>query len=328
MRVLVAVVALYAVGLAARTPPSDAPRWELRRTVPQIMDMAGPRADGRFVVATYGDLRLLGPGRRLRTLARGLRTSRAVEPHVVLTPRQPLRAAGCAWRRDDVYMTGPGGHRAIYRVDARGRVRRFAGLPPGEVPAGLGYDDVGAFGHRVLVLTVSDGPTRLHGLDCRGRLTTIARRVEYAEGDLVVAPRSFGSHGGEAIALNEYTDHVIAIRPDGTSATLAVPPLPAGHDFGPESAGFFPARPRAGDRLLVADRRYPQGPAFGHQAVMSLDAARLRAAGVRAGDLLVATEAHLRLAAVRCASACASWAVGRADREGHGESPILVERGG
>jgi hypothetical protein len=292
------------------------------------MDMVGPRSDGRFVVATYRDVRLLGPGRRLRTLAAGLATSHEVEPHVALTRPQRVPGAGCAWRRDDVYMTGPAGHRQVFRIGAGGGARRFAPLPPDEVPSGIGYDDVGRFGHRLLVLAIRDNGSVLHGVDCRGRVSTIARHVEYAEGGLVVAPRSFGAHAGEAIAVNEYTDHVIAIRPDGTSGVLAVPPLPRGRDLGPESVGFVPAGLGAGDRVLVADRHFPDQPPHGNQAVMAIDAGRLRRSGVRAGDLLVATEARLRLAVVRCRPVCSSWIVARPNSVGHGESPIVFDPGG
>src|SRR4051794_39706132 len=106
MRLLMALAALYAAGLAARTPPPDAPRWEVHRPVPEIMDMAGPRSDGRFVVATYRDVRLLGPGRRLELLAASLPTSHQVEPHVTITPQQTVSESRCAWGRDDVYLTG------------------------------------------------------------------------------------------------------------------------------------------------------------------------------------------------------------------------------
>src|SRR5437764_181130 len=143
MRLLVAIAALYIAGVAARTPPPGAPRWEVHRPVPQIMDMVGPRSDGRFVVATYRDVRLLGPGRRLRTVASGLPTSHEVEPHVAITPHQRVPATGCAWRRDDAYLVGPGGHRWVYRIAPSGRSRRFAKLPADETPSGVGYDEGG-----------------------------------------------------------------------------------------------------------------------------------------------------------------------------------------
>jgi hypothetical protein len=217
----------------------------------------------------------------------------------------------------------------VYRIDRRGAVRRFAELPANEVPSGVGYDDAGTFGHRLLVLAVQNRRDAvLHGVDCRGRVTTIVAHMEYAEGNPVVAPPSFGPHAGEAIAVNEYTDHVIAIRPDGTSSTLAVPPLPHGRDLGPESVGFVPSGLSARDQVLIADRHYPDAPPHGNESVMRLRAGPLLRAGVRPGDLLVATEAHLRLAAVRCATTCSSWVVGRPHPEGHGESPILFQRAG
>jgi hypothetical protein len=95
--------------------------------------------------------------------------------------------------------------------------------------------------------------------------------------------------------------------------------LPHGPDTGVESEGFVPLGARD---AVVADRLTPGNPHPGDNVVLRISAARLRAAGVRPGNLLVATEGAALTDAVSCSAAgcqvrLVSKGPGIAHLEGH-----------
>jgi hypothetical protein len=165
------------------------------------------------------------------------------------------------------------------------------------VPSGIVFDDVGSFGHRLLVTATRPSGSTVYAIDCRGAVTTVARTAPRVEGGYAVAPRAFGRFGGDLVAPDENSGRVYAIAPDGRSRVLAASGLPHGGDIGVESAGFVPPAYR---RALVADRVSPGNPHPGDDAVLSVGRADLVRAGVRAGDLLVATEGGALTDAIRC----------------------------
>jgi hypothetical protein len=72
----------------------------------------------------------------------------------------------------------------------------------------------------------------------------------------------------------------------------------------------------------TAGNRHP-----GDDAVLTLRAAALRAAGVRPGDLLVSTEGGALTDAISCSSAgCRTWLVGQGPAIAHGEGHIACAR--
>jgi hypothetical protein len=77
--------------------------------------------------------------------------------------------------------------------------------------------------------------------------------------------------------------------------------LARGGDVGVESAGFVPPGFGAASSALVADRRTPGNPHPGDDAVLRIGGPSLLAAGVRPGDLLVATEGGAQTDAITCA---------------------------
>jgi hypothetical protein len=112
--------------------------------------------------------------------------------------------------------------------------------------------------------------------------------------------------------------------------TLADSGLPAGGDIGVESAGFVP--PGASVAYL-ADRFSAGNKHPGDDAILRLDLAR---AGVRAGDLLVATEGGARTIDVRCepeasrkqsGSACTVRVVAAGPDIAHAEGHIVFAGG-
>jgi hypothetical protein len=98
--------------------------------------------------------------------------------------------------------------------------------------------------------------------------------------------------------------------------------LPHGGDIGVESEGFVPRG--AGWSALLADRLTPGNPHPGDDVVLRLRVASL---GVRAGDLLVATEGGALTAAVRCGRAgCSVRHVAAGPAIAHAEGHIAFAR--
>jgi hypothetical protein len=204
-------------------------------------------------------------------------------------------------------------------ISPQGQARRFASLPAGRFPSGIAFDSTGRFGHRLLVTAGSGGRTTVFGISCDGRVSTVAAGAPAMEGGIVVAPATFGTFGGDLIAPDEGSGQVYAVDPSGQVVTLARSGLPAGGDIGVESAGFVPAQAAAylADRFS-AGNRHP-----GDDAILRLSAADLARAGIRAGDLLVATEGGARTIDVRCAATCTVRYVAAGPAIAHGEGHIV-----
>jgi hypothetical protein len=137
---------------------------------------------------------------------------------------------------------------------------------------------------------------------------------------MVVAPATFGEFGGDLIAPDEANGLVYAVTPSGQVAILARSGLPAGADIGVESAGFAPAAAAA---TYLADRLAPGNRYPGDDAILRISAAALARAGIRAGDLLVATEGGAKTIDVRCAATCSVRYVATGPAIAHGEGHVV-----
>ena len=301
--------ALAAGLLTWLSPPAEAAApakatWRPFAPIRQGVDVAGPRRDGTLVVAAGGRLALLpSGGNQARLFARGpdgYSTSPSTEPYIAVAPQRRLTRAGCSWRRDDIYALEAAGALGIIRVDPAGRARRFASLPAAAgLPNGITFDRIGTFGHRLL-FTQSDGVgTTVSAVDCRGRVSALTRSAPRVEGGIEVAPRGFGRFGGQLIAPDELSGRVWAIDARGRSRLLVHPQLASGGDIGVESVGFVPRGFERGHALL-ADRGVPGNPHPGTDTILRVSGGALGRAGVRSGDLLVATEGGALTVAVRC----------------------------
>lgn len=302
--------------------------WARSRHVPGIVDLAGPRADGSFVVAAAGRLLLLSRDGSLSPFARGPRgyaTSPGTEPYIALTGDAPVPGAGCAFARDTLFALAPGATGpGLIRVDPRGRAQRYISLPRGVSPNGIAYDATGRFGHRILVTAGLHGGTSLFAVDCRGRLARLVAHGPPVEGGLAVAPAGFGRFGGDLIAPNETTGAVFAFEPGGRVLTLARSGLPSGGDIGVESAGFVPRGFGRGGAAYVADRSTPGNRHPGTDSLLTLTGAGLARAGVRPGDLLVAAEGGAGTIAVRCAASCTVRHIAGGPPPAHVEGHLIV----
>jgi hypothetical protein len=136
------------------------------------------------------------------------------------------------------------------------------------------------------------------------RVRAVSAHTPAMEDGIAVAPASFGGYGGDLVAAGEASGRIFAVAPDGAVVTLAASGLPRGGDIGVESTGFVPPGFGARDAAYLADR-YSRGNRHpGTNSILRLPGAELVEAGVRAGDLLAATEASARSIVVRCGHGC------------------------
>jgi hypothetical protein len=290
-----------------------------------VVDLAGPRSDGRFVVAARGKLFLLRPadGRLSRYPASGpaYATKPGLEPYIVVAgPRQRVPAASCSFPPDTVYALEPAGRTAVMAITPGGRVRRLGRVRGVKTLNGIEFDTVGRFGGRLLVVGLTaDNHGVLVTVDCRGQTRVLIRGAPHVEGGLAIAPPGFGAFGGDLLAPDELDGRLLALAPDGSVRDVVDPGQPAGGDIGIESIGIVPATPAG---AYLADRRSPGNANPGHNAILRLTAAALGAAGVAPGDLLVALEGGGATIDVRCAATCSARAVATAPPGAHAEGSI------
>ena len=214
------VAALAALGLAAcgdagkpAGPPPPA-AWAVFRHLPGVVDLAGPRADGSFLVAAAGRLFVLERGGTLRPFARGAggyQTAEGTEPYLTLAGGHPEGASPCPFGINTAFALAPGSRPGVVMISPDGRASRFADLPPGSSPSGIAFDGTGRFGHRLLVTAGHQGRTTV----CDGCDATVAAGAPPMEGGIAVAPATFGRFGGDLIAPDEGHGLVYAVEPSG-----------------------------------------------------------------------------------------------------------------
>jgi hypothetical protein len=244
------------------------------------------------------------------------------EPYIALSQAFPVDGAGCSFSPDTLYALETGAQPGVIRVDAQGAASRVVDLPIGPLADGIAFDQVGRFGHRLLVTVLGAGVTTVYSLDCNGALATVAAAAPMAEGGIAVAPSSFGPFGGDLIVPDELSGRVIAIDPNGQATTVASSGLPNGGDVGVESAGFVPPGFERGAAYL-ADRSTPGSAHPGTDSILALSGSDLVSAGVRAGDLLVATEGGAHTIAVHCEQTCTVRHIADGPTVAHAEGHIV-----
>ena len=291
-----------------------------------MVDVAGPRDDGSFVISAAGRLYLLeNGGTTLTPFARGpdgYQTNTGGEPYITLAKDVGSGSSHCPFVVNEVFALEPSSARPqIVEISPAGRARPFTNLPPGVGLDGIAFDTTGRFGHRLLVTGGRGGKTTVFAIDCAGVASTLTSDGPPVEGGIAVAPPTFGAFAGDLIAPNETSGRVYAIQPDGRTVTLAVSGLPSGGDIGVESAGFVPpgfgagagsgagagagSGSGAGSAAYLADRYSGQANKHpGDDSLLRLSGAVLTKAGIQPGDLLVAAEGVALTIDVRCATTC------------------------
>jgi hypothetical protein len=255
----------------------------------------------------------------------GYTTRLGGEPYLAVVPGVAVPGAGCSFSTGAVFALRTRVSPGVTEVTGQGRARRFASLP-GTFPNGITYDSAGRFGHRLLVTSAVNGRATLFAFDCAGRRTVISSALPQMEGGITIAPRSFGSFGGDLITTDELTGRIWAISPSGRVVLMARSGLPAGHDLGVESAEFIPPGFGPGWAAYVADRRTPGSPHPGTESILRLPAAGLLRAGARPGDLVVVAEGGARTIIVRCTAACTVRQIADGPAIAHVEGHVVFAR--
>ena len=316
------------VALTASATPG-AGKWRVVAKAPGIVDVVGPRTDGRLVLSTHGGLFVMRPPGRPCPMPAGPRATRVRpgEPYLTLGSGRRVSGAGCAFRRDVIFALDPGATPGIVRIDRSGRSSRFADLPAGAFPAGIAIDTVGLFGYRILVTSFASGTTTLYAFDCRGRARVVATGAPHVEGGIAVAPRTFGRFGGKLIAADEVTGRIYAFGAGGGVRLVVKSGLPAGGDIGTEAVGFVPPKLGRHGAGYLADLGSPGSPTSGSDSLLIFAGTGLSRANLHPGELIVATEAGAKTLAVRCARLCTVRRVTDGPAVTHAEGHItFVER--
>jgi len=246
-------------------------RWKPAVLIRRVLDLSTPRRDGTIVLATAGHLALLLPSGGVQQFARGpagYANPGGEEPYLTLSTGERVASARCTFPQQALYVLRLQRGTGVTAVDVRGDARGFASLPRNGLENGITFDSTGRFGHRLLVTATNGSRTTVYAIDCRGSVSTLTTTAPKLEGGISVAPAASG--------------------------------LARGGDVGVESTGFVPPGFRAGSSALVADRRTPGNPHPGDDAVLRIDGSSLIAAGVRPGDLIVATEGGAQTDAITC----------------------------
>jgi hypothetical protein len=327
MRRLLAMLAAAQVLTVPLTAFASGAAWEPGKTVAGVFDLGGPRSDGTMVVAGSAALYLLQRDGTIAPFARGpggYHEDKGAEAYLANSTGGTVTAAGCSWVADETFLLRLHIPIGIERVSATGdETGSFANLPGVTALNGIAFDTTGDFDHRLLVSAPLKGKTVIFAVDCNGGVRVIARSAPRLEGGLAVAPSSFGSFGGALIAPDELSGRIYAIKANGTVKIVATPNLPTGGDIGVESVGFVPVGFMAGGgAAYYADRLTPKNKHPGSDRLLRLNSDQLAAAGVRDGDLLVATEGGATMVAVRCATACTAIPVVATATRAHGEGHI------
>jgi hypothetical protein len=304
--------------------------WPQAYPLPHVFDVAGPRSDGRLVVAAGGKLFLLnrvtgaqeafaaGPG--------GYPGAGGGEPYIAVVSA-PV-AGHSTFRPDEVFVLQLKPAGGVLRIDASGMAHQFANLSGVDSLNGIAFDDNGAFGYRLLVTGPHAHQTTIAAIDGGGQVTVLTTQAPTVEGGLAVAPSTFGKFAGDLIAPDELSGKIYAISPDGASQLVATPDLAHGGDIGVEAAGFVPDADLAGATVYFADRGTPGNLHPGTDNLLALDGAELAGAGGKRGDLLVGTEGGAGLVAVRCdLTSCAATTIIVDNGTSHGEGHIVVAMG-
>ncbi len=281
------------------TPAARLARWTPIVHVRRPLDLAGPRSDGSLLLAAAGRLFVLSPGGAVHPFASGpggYRSPGGEEPYITLAPPAARRGA-CGFPAGTVYALRLADGRGVMAIGESTGARRLASLNAPGLIDGITFDGTGRFGHRLLVTINAGTKTTVDAIDCRGRVTAITHTAPRVEGGIAVAPTSFGRFAGDLIAPGETSGRIFAITPGGQSLLVADSGLPHGNDIGVESEGFVPS---GSQNALVSDRLTPGNPHPGDDVVLGIGAGALRAAGVRPGDLLVATEGGALTDAISC----------------------------
>src|SRR5512132_777306 len=109
-------IAVLSSSIASAAPSLGT--WRPVAKVPGIVDVVGPRADGRLVLSTHGGLFLMRPTGSPVPFARGPQGYAGSPGEAYIAPGSGHRVpgAGCAFRRDAIFVLDPDATPGIVRI--------------------------------------------------------------------------------------------------------------------------------------------------------------------------------------------------------------------
>ncbi len=321
------MVAALALAIGAASGPV---LWPLADPIPHVFDVAGPRSDGRLVVAAGGKLFLMdqATGAQVRFAGGpgGYPGAGGEEPYIAVATAAV--AGHSNFRTDEVFVLQLKPAGGVLRIDSAGIAHPFADVAAVDLLNGIAFDETGTFGYRLLVTGAHAHHTTVAAIDGDGQVTVVTAQAPAVEGGLAVAPSTFGKFAGDLIAPDELSGKVYAIAPDGSSLVVATPDLAHGGDVGVEAVGFIPDLDLASATVYFSDRATPGNLHPGTDNLLALNGVELARAGGAPGDLLVGTEGGAGLAAVRCdLTSCRVTSIIDDNGTSHGEGHIVVAMG-
>ena len=124
---LAAITLAACGGSPGRAGPAPSAAWVVYRHLPGVVDLAGPRSDGSFLVAAAGRLLILGRGGTLSPVARGAGgylTVMGTEPYLVLASSDAVQGNHCSFGKDAAFAIEPGARPGIVTISPQGRAVR------------------------------------------------------------------------------------------------------------------------------------------------------------------------------------------------------------
>src|SRR5690242_20338146 len=143
-----AIVPILVLTLSSQLSLAIAPAavaWTPVEHLPGVVDVAGPRADGRLVVSAGRNLYLLdratGDLQPFATGAGGYPPLPGDEPYLAVSSGRTVASAGCRFTRDDVFVIDQAPHR-VWRISG-GRANVFATVDGGDSLSVITFVDSG-----------------------------------------------------------------------------------------------------------------------------------------------------------------------------------------
>jgi hypothetical protein len=324
---MIALLVAWAIGTAGSAATAGL-SWQPWQHLAGVFDLAGPRSDGRLVAAGAGGLSLVSLDGTITPVAigpDGYHGASGAEAYLDVSPGLHVAGSGCDFARDDIFIIRPTAPLGVTRVDPSGRATNFTNIAGVDSLNGIVFDRVGRFDHRLLVAGPHAGRLTVLAIDCKAGIVPITTEAPPAEGGLAVAPIGFGAHAGELITPDELTGSVWTITASGDSRLLVASGIAHGGDIGVESAAFVPSGFIArGGGAFLADRATANNPHPGTDTILRMPSNDLAAAGVRDGDLLIASEGGGVTIRVRCTSTCAATTIVPTQTSAHIEGHLLI----
>ena len=297
--------------------PPGLPGWERWTSLEAVVDVVGPRPDGTLVAAAGGRLHLVRPDGTSSPFGT-FTTDPGPAGYIAMAPGLDVTGAACRFPEGEIFALEPVGQsQAVVRVALDGQASRFVETPPTDRLTGIAFDATGRFGYQLLVSGRRGDRTVVFGVDCRGRLRTVADSAPPIEGGMAVATQMFGQHGGDLIGVDEVSGDVVFIRFDGTNGVLINPGLPAGPQLGLGGVGFIPV-----DFIRRDGTAYVADP--GTSALWRITPEAFSRVAIDENDMIVATQSG-HTVVVRCRTTCRAMPM--ADAPGawfQGHIPVVL----